>query len=106
MSKSTAIDLIHVTTEQDADGVLHQVENSHHVYAKVDSVTSAEFFEGGRNGLNPSLRFLVFTGDYHGEQIVRHAGMRYGVYRTYVRGDTTEVYVERKGGTNGTDNAT
>ena len=104
MSKSTAIDLIRVTTAQDADGVFRETETARHVFAKVDSVTSAEFFEGGRNGLNPSLRFLVFTGDYHGEQIVCHAGLRYGVYRTYVRGDTTEVYVERKGGTNGNAN--
>ena len=101
MSRSTAIDLIKITTAQDADGVFRQTESARRVFAKVDSVSASEFFEAGRNGLNPSLRFLVFTGDYDGEQIVEHEGERYGVYRTYVRNDTTEVYVERKGGTNG-----
>lgn len=105
MSRSTVIALIAVSTSQDANGVWRESESAHRVFAKVDSVSASEFFEGGRNGLNPSLRFLIFSGDYHGEPIVEHEGLRYGVYRTYEHGDQTEVYVERKGGTNGTSNA-
>lgn len=101
MSRSTVIDLITVTTAQDANGIWQESESAHRVFAKVDSVSASEFFDGGRNGLNPSLRFLVFGGDYHGEQIVEHEGLRYAVYRTYERGDSVEVYCERKGGTNG-----
>lgn len=101
MSRSTTITLIAVTTERDANGVFRETESAREVFAKVDSVSASEFFDGGRNGLNPSLRFLVFAGDYHGEQIVEHEGQRYAVYRTYERGDQIEVYVERKGGTNG-----
>lgn len=104
MSRSTVIDLIAVTTAQDANGIWQESESARRVFAKVDSVSASEFFDGGRNGLNPSLRFLVFDGDYHGEPIVEHEGLRYGVYRTYERGDQVEVYVERKGGTNGTSN--
>lgn len=101
MSRSTVIDLITVATAQDANGIWKESESAHRVFAKVDSVSASEFFDGGRNGLNPSLRFLVFAGDYHGEQIVEHEGLRFAVYRTYERGDSVEVYCERKGGTNG-----
>lgn len=71
------------------------------VYAQVDSVTQREFFEGGRNGLNPEFKFTLFFGDYNDEPIVEYNGNQYAVYRTYLtRSDTIELYVERKGGTN------
>lgn len=101
MSRSTVVNLIAVTTERDANGIMQPIETTHSTFARVDSVSASEFFDGGRNGLNPSLRFLVFAGDYHGEQIVEHEGLRYAVYRTYERGDSVEIYCERKGGTNG-----
>jgi hypothetical protein len=69
---------------------------------QVNSVTRNEFFEAGRNGLNPEYVFRVFFGDYDGERIVEYKGKRYGVYRTYHgRNDMMELYAERKGGTNG-----
>ena len=44
----------------------------------------------------------MFAGDYNGERVVEYDGKTYGVYRTYyARTDTVELYVERKGGTNG-----
>lgn len=68
----------------------------------MNSVTRNEFFEGGRNGLNPEYQITMFSYDYNGESIVKYNGERYGVYRTYNgRDDTIELYVERKGGTNG-----
>ena len=69
------------------------------VYANVTSVSSAEFFEGGRNGLNPEYRMIMFAPDYEGEEVVEYNGTRYTVYRTYQsRSDTIELYVElRKG---------
>lgn len=71
------------------------------VFCQVDSVTRAEFFDGGRNGLNPEFKFTMFFGDYNGESVVEYAGNTYSVYRTYLRRtDIIELYVERKGGTN------
>ena len=71
------------------------------VFCQVDSITRAEFFDGGRNGLNPELKFTMFFGDYNGESVVEYAGNTYSVYRTYLRRtDIIELYVERKGGTN------
>lgn len=71
------------------------------VFCQVDSITRAEFFDGGRNGLNPEFKFTMFFGDYNGESVVEYAGNTYSVYRTYLRRtDIIELYVERKGGTN------
>lgn len=102
MDKSRAIYLIGQTSEKDDYGVYRKTETEpRKVFAQVESVTRSEFFEGGRNGLNPELRFIVFFADYHGETIIEYNGVRYGVYRTYqAKNDALELYTERKGGVN------
>ena len=96
------IELVGYTLTQDDYGVWQQTATTRQVFAQVDSVTRAEFFEGGRNGLNPEYRFTLFFGDYDGEDTVVYNGLQYAIYRTYQgRTDTVELYVERKGGTNG-----
>ena len=70
------------------------------------SISRREFFEAGRNGLNPEFRFDVFQGDYQGETVVEYHGATYSVYRTYESGDYMELYAERKGGTDGKRNTT
>lgn len=101
MDRSDVITLITETKTQDANGVWKAATTSRTVFCQVDSVTRSEFFEAGRNGLNPEYRFRMFSGDYEGERTVEYKGLKYGVYRTYkARTDTIELYVERKGGTN------
>lgn len=101
MDMSTVVTLIGISKTQDDYGVWRTTETTRDVYAQVDSVTRQEFFEGGRNGLNPQYRFTMFRFDYEGETIAEYGGNRYSVYRTYIgRNDTIELYVERKGGTN------
>lgn len=101
MDRSDIITLISVTTSRDEYGVMQESETSTQVYCSVNSVTQTEFFEGGRNGLNPEYRFTMFKPDYNGQTIVEYNNNRYSVYRTYYgRNDTIELYVERKGGTN------
>ena len=105
MDRSEVITLIAITRTQDANGVWRESESSRDVFCQVDSVTRAEFFDGGRNGLNPEYRFTMFFGDYEGEQTAVYKGNAYAVYRTFHgRTDTIELYVERKGGTNGKGN--
>lgn len=105
MDRSSIITLIGYSKEQDENGVWRTTPKERQVYCQVDSVTRSEFFEGGRNGLNPEYRFTLFAYDYHGEDTVKYAGKAYGVYRTYHgRDDTIELYAERKGGTNGAGN--
>ena len=102
MDRSAVITLIASTKAQNEYGVWTDSLSGRDVYCQVDSVTRSEFFEGGRNGLNPEYRFTMFFADYNGEQLVQYNGKTYSVYRTYhARTDTIELYVERKGGSNG-----
>lgn len=101
MDRSDVIKLISVTRTQDKYGQFVDTETSRQVYCQVGSITQSEFYEGGRNGLNPEYRFTVFFADYEDETIIEYKGKRYAVYRTYLaRNDKLELYVERKGGTN------
>ena len=102
MDRSDVINLIAVTRTQDEYGVWRPTETSRAVYCSVNSVTRAEFYEGGRAGLNPEYEITMFGPDYQDEPIVEYKGKRYAVYRTYyTRNDTLELYVQREGGTNG-----
>ena len=101
MDRSEVITLVSTVKTQDEYGVWRTTPTQKDVFCQVDSVTRAEFFEAGRNGLNPEFRFTLFAGDYNGEQTVIYKGLSYAVYRTYhARTDVLELYVERKGGTN------
>lgn len=89
-------------------GVQVPTESERSIFCKVSNVTRAEFFQAGRNGLNPSYTFAVFVGDYDGERLVEYQGLRYAIYRTYhaQESDYLELYVQREGGTNGNDDST
>ena len=99
-------DVIYLLTAiytKDQYGVPKPTYTSRKVFCHVESITRAEFFDAGRNGLNPEFVFVMFFGDYHGEETCEFHGKTYGIYRTYhVPGtDDIELYVERKGGSNG-----
>lgn len=82
-------------------GQLVPTKTERKVFAQIDSVSRSEFFEGGRNGLNPELVFRMLSSDYQDEKIIEYSGKFYGVYRTYLgRNDIIELYTERKGGLN------
>ena len=101
MDRSDVIKLISMDRTQDEYGRWVATPTAKEVFCQVDSITRAEFFDGGRNGLNPELKFTMFFGDYNGESVVEYAGNTYSVYRTSLRRtDIIELYVERKGGTN------
>lgn len=101
------IDLINQKMVKDDYGVWQPEETKRQVFAKVRSVSASEFFDGGRNGLNPEYQFTMFGPDYQGERVVEYNGERFAVYRTYkARNDQIELYVERKGGTNGKESTT
>ena len=102
MDRSDVIKLISKTKTQDENGIWQQSLTYHDVFCNVSTVSASEFFEGGRNGLNPDYRITIFFGDYAGETELEYKGKTYAIYRTYQgRTDDLELYVERKGGTNG-----
>ena len=105
MDRSDVITLVGYTQTQDAFGVWQSTMQQRDVFCSVDSVTRQEYFEGGRNGLNPEYRITMFFGDYNGEDTILYNGKAYGVYRTYhAKTDVLELYVERKGGVNRGEN--
>lgn len=102
MDRSELISLVKEVKTQDNLGVFHSESVKRNVFCNVSSVSASEFFEGGRSGLNPAFRMSLFYADYDGEEIIEYKGKTYSIYRTFLKGtDTLELYVERKGGTNG-----
>lgn len=101
--KDSVLTLIQKEKKKNNKGVwVDESKSEKTVFCQVESVTRAEFFEGGRNGLNPAFVFFVFSGDYEGEELCEYEGKPYGIYRVYQgEGDYLELYAERKGGTNG-----
>ena len=94
--------LFTTTYEADKYGVPRPTQSKKEIFCRRSSVTRSEFFEAGRNGLNPQFVFTVFKGEYGGETVCEYNGQTYSIYRTYeTDNDYIELYVERKGGTNG-----
>ena len=98
LTNSVIIKLISTTLIKDSNGVGIPHEAAREVYADATSVTGNEWFEGGRAGINPEFRFIVFAHDYQGEESLEYNQRRYGVYRTYTDGDWIELYVEKRQG--------
>lgn len=94
--------LISQTFAKDKYGIAKPTETETEVFCECHSVTRAEFFDAGRNGLQPEFQFTVFQGEYNGESVIEYQGKRYGIYRTYIvpGTDYIELYAERKGGLN------
>ena len=76
-----------------------KTETRTQIFAKKESVSRAEFYNGGKYGLQPEFRLTTAIIDYNGELEIELDGVRYGVYRTYnVSQDYIELYCEKKGG--------
>lgn len=102
MDRSDVIYLLSPKQTKTAQGITVTTYQERLVFCRVQSVTRAEFFDAGRNGLNPDFEFIIFAGDYDGERLVRYHDQTYAVYRTYLaKNDNMELYVQREGGANG-----
>ena len=105
MDRSDVLTLISQTRTQDDYGRWIPNTSERQVYVQVDSITHSEFYDAGRNGLNPEYRFTMFAYDYQGEELCEYNGNKFAIYRTYKRrDDMIELYAERQGGSNGTAN--
>lgn len=101
--RADVLKLISQNYTKDEYGVDRPVETEREVYCYVGGITRSEFFEAGRNGLNPEFVFYVFFGDYANERVCEYHGDRYAIYRTYFDSihDRLELYAQREGGVNG-----
>lgn len=96
------INLIAIVTEKDdLNQVVEEERTTNTVYAEISSVSQTEFFSGGRIGLTPSLKAVIYDFEYNGEPIAKWNGKCYSIYRTFaVNGsDKLELYLEERGGT-------
>lgn len=76
-----------------------KTETRSQIFAKKESVSRSEFYNGGKAGLQPEFKLTTAIIDYNGELEVELDGVRYGIYRTYnVSQDYIELYCEKKGG--------
>lgn len=97
--RSSIAYLIDYSYTKDDYGVLQKTPIKRKVYVDVVSVNASEFFDGGRNGLKPALRFSIFEYDYKKENIIEYKNEQYTIYRTYLRDyDQIELYAELKKG--------
>lgn len=99
LNRSATAYLVSQSYAQNDYGVYERTESKKKVYVDVTSVTAQEWFEGGRNGLNPQYRFTMFSHDYSGEQIIEYKNIQYSIYRSYLRkADLIELYAEKRKG--------
>ena len=99
MNKSDVAYLVSESYTMNDYGVQERTTEKRKIFVNVSSVTGTEWYEGGRNGLNPQYRFTMFNYDYLGENIIEYQDKQYTVYRTYRKSvDEIELYTElRKG---------
>ena len=99
MDRSDIAFLITETTYKDELKIQHTMKDERMVYVDVSSVSASAWFDGGRNGLNPEVRFRMFVGDYQGEKIIRYGLAEYAIYRTYTTSSgIIELYCEKRQG--------
>lgn len=102
MNMQDVIELREPTMTKDAYGVPHMTYTARKVYAKVESVSAQEFFNGGQNGFKPEYRFVVNAWEYAAEPELEYQGTVYSIYRVYRQSlDRAELYAERKAGVHG-----
>lgn len=65
------------------------------------SVYANEFFNAGMLDIKPSCMVEIYTSEYNGAKTVRISGLRMTVYRTYEKGERTELYLTEKRGDSG-----
>ncbi len=95
--------LISENKYQDRFGAWQSETEKRRLFCRVSSIDDTEFYEAGRTGLNPEVRVTVFHADYHGETRCRFESNDYSIYRTkkIPNSDYIDLYLERKGGSNG-----
>lgn len=99
MNKSDIAYLVTESYAQNDYGVYERTMTKRKVFVDVSSVSANEWFEGGRNGLNPQYRFRMFQFDYLGEKVIEYNSVQYSIYRTYNKSvDEIELYAELKKG--------
>lgn len=97
MTRFTTIQLIGKTYATDQIGQKTPLESKRLVMANINSISAAEFFRAGENGLKANIMFSIWLTDYLEEEEIEFNGTRYSVYRTFVNDKgRIELYCQKK----------
>lgn len=92
MNRAKKINLISEEYAPDSIGQMIATEETHQVWAIVRDVSATES-ERPIEGLRPSKVFDVLVTEYNDEEDVEYKGVKYRIYRTYLRDDSkVELY--------------
>lgn len=90
-----------ISTEYKQDELLQFIpeEKERIIYCEVQSISRAEWYDAGRNGMKPQIKVITPRINYLGEEKAEYKGKVYAIYRTFFsKGDTIELYLEEKAG--------
>lgn len=78
------------------NGIKAVTELQVQIFVHVESVSRAEYFSAGQNGLASNYVLKTNSVNYNGENEVIYEGKRYSIYRTYrdPESDQIELYLE------------
>ena len=89
------ITLIAYDEHQDEIGNWIKTPVETEAFCSVSSITRAEFFDAGRNGMKPDCVATMRLYDYDGQTEARLNGKHLHVYRTYAnKPDMIELHLE------------
>lgn len=101
MNQVVKIKLISKEYSTNEIGVTKVKETAKEVFASVYSVSRAEYYRAGEEGLRPQAVYAVRSMEYGGQDEIEVNSERLSVYRTYVRVDgRTELYATKRSGGN------
>lgn len=86
------LELITITTAQNAVGDDIETKTYAQVYTNKKSVRQSEFYQAMQNKLKPEIILEVRTVDYSNQQTLRYAGTEYTIIRAYpAKNEVTEL---------------
>jgi SPP1 family predicted phage head-tail adaptor len=89
------IDLLTVTYSKGSIGQQIEATVARQVFANEFTVSSAEFYDAGQNGLQPERQYQMRSCDYAGERLLEIDDLRYEIIRTQRRGEWTLLTCQR-----------
>ena len=98
MKLEDKITLISESFETDELEQERSVYSRKEIFAEFKSISQSEFFKASQNGFRPELKITVWSVEYSGESLAFYNGVMYEIYRTYIDGDKTELYLSKKVG--------
>lgn len=73
-------------------------ESLFEIPVEVKSRGQNEFYKANAAGLRDGLTLVTDMGNYTGQQYVVYRGKRYKIYRTFMKNNSIELYIEERSG--------